>query len=68
MFRSYNNLLWSVGKVAQLNQGKRTPGIDREVALTPEQRVKLIREMGQYTFWKVKPTKWVYIPKANGKQ
>ncbi|MEL7038967.1 MAG: reverse transcriptase N-terminal domain-containing protein [Cyanobacteria bacterium J06592_8] len=68
MLRSYNNLLWSVRKVTQLNQGKRTPGVDKEVALTPEQRVKLIREMGQYTFWKVKPTKRVYIPKANGKQ
>lgn len=68
MLRSYNNLLWSVRKITQLNLGKRTPGVDKEVALTPEQRVKLIHEMGQQTLWKVKPTKRVYIPKANDKQ
>ncbi|NES64887.1 MAG: group II intron reverse transcriptase/maturase [Okeania sp. SIO2D1] len=68
MLRSYNNLLWSVRKITQRNLGKRTPGVDKEVALTPEQRVKLIHEMGQQTLWKVKPTKRVYIPKANGKQ
>jgi RNA-directed DNA polymerase len=68
MLRSFDNLILSVRKVTQLNQGKRTAGIDKEVALTPEQRVKLIREMGQYTLWKVKPTRRVYIPKANGKQ
>jgi RNA-directed DNA polymerase len=68
MLRSFNNLIFSVRKITQLNQGKRTAAIDKEVAITPEQRVKLIREMGQYTLWKVKPTKRVYIPKANGKQ
>src|SRR6478735_2845041 len=68
MLRSFDNLILSVRKVTQLNQGKRTAGVDKEVALTPEQRVKLIREMGQHTLWKVKPTKRVYIPKANGKQ
>lgn len=68
MLRSFDNRILSVRKVTQLNQGKRTAGVDKEVALTPEQRVKLIREMGQHTLWKVKPTKRVYIPKANGKQ
>jgi RNA-directed DNA polymerase len=68
MLRSFDNLILSVRKFTQLNQGKRTAGVDKEVALTPEQRVKLIREMGQYTLWKVQPTRRVYIPKANGKQ
>lgn len=68
MLRSFANLLLAVRKVTQLNQGKRTAGVDKEVALTPEQRVKLIREMGNYSLWKVKPTRRVYIAKANGKQ
>ncbi|MDJ0583302.1 group II intron reverse transcriptase/maturase [Crocosphaera sp.] len=68
MLRSFDNLILSVRKVTQLNQGKRTAGVDKEVALTPKQRVKLVQEMGQITLWKVKPTKRVYIPKANGKQ
>ncbi|MDJ0583243.1 reverse transcriptase domain-containing protein [Crocosphaera sp.] len=68
MLRSFDNLILSVRKVTQLNQGKRTAGVDKEVASTPEQRVKLVREMGEHTLWKVKPTKRVYIPKSNGKQ
>ncbi len=68
MLRSFDNLILSVRKVTQLNQGKQTAGVDKEVALTPLQRVKLIQEMGEYTLWKVKPTKRVFIPKANGKQ
>ncbi|NEQ11602.1 MAG: group II intron reverse transcriptase/maturase [Moorea sp. SIO4E2] len=68
MLTSFDNLILSVRKVTQLNLGKRTAGVDKEVILTPEQRVKLVREMGQFTLWKAKPTKRVYIPKANGKQ
>lgn len=45
MLRSYSNLLLSVRKVTQENKGKKTPGIDRRVALTPKARVKLIHEM-----------------------
>lgn len=68
ILRSFDNLILSVRKVTQLNQGKRTAGVDKEVILTPEQRVKLVREMEEFTLWKVKPTRRVYIPKANGKQ
>src|SRR4028119_39165 len=68
MLRSYSNRLLSVRRVTQENKGKQTAGIDGQTALTPEERVKLVRESKEYTLWKVKPTRRVYIPKANGKQ
>lgn len=67
MMRSQANLLLSTRKVTQENKGKRTAGIDGRTAVTPEERVTLVNEMKAYTPWKAKPTKRVYIPKANGK-
>ncbi len=68
MLHSFSNLLLSVRRVTQENQGKRTAGVDGQVVLTSEQRVKLVKEMGEYSLWNVKPTKRVYIPKSNGKR
>lgn len=67
MLRSYSNLLLSVRKVTQENQGRRTAGIDGYTATTPNERVKLVRQMKEHALWKVHPTKRIYIPKANGK-
>ena len=64
MLRSYFNLLVSVRKVTQKNKGKKTAGVDGEVALTPKARMALVRSMGRYTLWKAKPTRRIYIPKA----
>ncbi len=67
MLRSYSNLLLSVRKATQENKGKRTPGIDQRLALTPKSRMKLVREMLELKSWRVKPAIRLYIPKANGK-
>jgi len=64
MLRSYFNLLESVRRVTQKNKGKKTAGVDGEVALTSKARMSLVRSMGKYTLWKAKPTRRVYIPKA----
>ena len=65
ILKSYSNLLLSVRQITQLNSGKATSGIDKEVIKTPEDRVKLINNWKEN---KVKPVKRVYIPKSNGKK
>jgi RNA-directed DNA polymerase len=67
MLRSYSNLLLSVRRITQENQGKRTAGLDGQTALTSKQRVQLVKQMQAKTLWQVHPTKRVYIPKINGK-
>ncbi len=65
MLRSRANLLLSVRRITQTNQGKATAGIDKEVVNTPEQRVLLVNN------WRggnQNPTRRVMIPKPNGKK
>lgn len=42
MLRSISNILLAIRKVTQLNQGKKTAGVDGFIAITPNERVKLI--------------------------
>ncbi|MBE9142096.1 group II intron reverse transcriptase/maturase [Planktothrix mougeotii] len=65
LIRNYANLLLSVRQITQVNTGKQTAGIDKEVVNTPAQRVKLVQE---WKMPKAKATRRVYIPKANGKK
>ena len=53
MLRSYSNLLLSVRRVTQENQGRRTAGLDGQRALTPKERMELVHQMQRYTPWKV---------------
>jgi RNA-directed DNA polymerase len=68
MLKSYSNRLVSVRRVTQINAGKNTPGMDKLVIKTPEARGKMVDTLAQYSAWKAKPVRRVYIPKANGKQ
>ena len=65
LIRSHANLLLSVRQITQINDGKRTAGVDKEVVNTPSQRVKLVNE---WVLPQAKPTRRVYIPKSNGKK
>ena len=65
LIKSRSNLLLSVRLITQVNSGRQTAGIDKEVVNTPPQRVKFVNE---WEMPKAKPSKRVYIPKSNGKK
>jgi RNA-directed DNA polymerase len=65
MLRSRANTLVSVRQVAQRNAGRKTAGIDGEVALTPGARTELaVRVHDSARSWQPRAVKRVYIPKA----
>lgn len=65
MSRSHANLLLSVRRITQTNQGKATAGIDREIVNTPQARVILVNN---WNGGNLKPNRRVEIPKPNGKK
>jgi hypothetical protein len=67
MVKSYSNRLVSVRRVTQMNAGKNTPGVDKLVLKTPVARGRMVDALAQYSFWKAKPARRVYIPKTNNK-
>ncbi len=69
MLRSRSNTLVSVRRVTQVNAGRKTAGIDGQVALTSPARASLAVDIHRRTApWQARPVKRVYIPKAGGKQ
>src|SRR2546430_11390010 len=67
MLRSHANRVASVRRVAQLNAGKRTPGVDKVLLKTPEARGRMVDQLAHYQPWTAKPARRVYIAKSNGK-
>src|SRR6266704_989940 len=67
MLRSRANRLMSVRRVAQLNTGKKTPGVDKVLLKTPAARGRMVDHLAHYQLWMAKPARRVYIAKANGK-
>jgi RNA-directed DNA polymerase len=67
MLRSHANALLAVRRVTQVNRGKNTPGVDKVIVKTPRARGELVDRLGEFTPWKAKPARRVYIPKAKGK-
>src|SRR5271169_6248510 len=64
MLRSRSNTLVSVRRVTERNAGRLTAGVDGEVVLTPEAKLKLADRIQQNTEpFKAQPVRRVYIPK-----
>jgi RNA-directed DNA polymerase len=70
MIRSRANWLQSIRRVTQINKGRRTPGSDRVIYTTTEQRIQLYEWLGTITLneWNPPPVKRIEIPKPNGKK
>lgn len=60
MRRSYSNMLVSVRRVTQVNQGRTTPRVDTLVVKTPERRAWLGAHLMTFPPWPAKPTRRVY--------
>src|SRR5882672_6328705 len=68
MLRSRSNTLVSVRQVTQRNAGRKTAGIDGEVALTPEARAAVaVRVHQSISSWRPRAVRRVYIPKASNR-
>ncbi|MEJ9314778.1 reverse transcriptase domain-containing protein, partial [Priestia megaterium] len=69
LLRSKANLLLSIRRVTQQNDGKRTPGVDGYTASKPNERIKFYQQLVKYNVFRhrPKPAKRTFIPKKNGK-
>ncbi|MBZ9689879.1 group II intron reverse transcriptase/maturase [Clostridium estertheticum] len=69
MIRSNANLLLSIKRVTQINKGKKTAGVDGQIAITSSDRLRLYNLLKKYSIKHIrpKPVKRVYIPKKKGK-
>jgi RNA-directed DNA polymerase len=68
MLRSWSNTLLSVRQVTQRNTGRRTAGVDGEIALSSQTRAQVaVRVHRTLSSWEPLPVRRVHIPKAGNR-
>jgi RNA-directed DNA polymerase len=69
LLRSRSNTLVSVRQVTQRNAGRKTAGLDGEVALSSGARAEVAgRVHGSISSWRPRAVKRVHIPKAGDRK
>jgi RNA-directed DNA polymerase len=69
MLRLEANRLLAVRRVTQINQGRRTPGVDQRTYETPVERLQLAKRLMEIEInqWNPEPSRRIYIPKGKDK-
>jgi RNA-directed DNA polymerase len=69
MLRSRGNALISVRRVTEVNAGRKTAGVDRQIVVTGQQKAELADWMQHHAKpWSPRPVKRVYVAKSNGRR
>jgi hypothetical protein len=67
MLRSRSNALLAVRRVTEINAGRKTAGVDRQLVVTAQQKADLAGWAQHHAApWSPLPVKRVYVPKRNG--
>jgi RNA-directed DNA polymerase len=67
MLKSHSNRLLAIRRVTQINQGRKSPGIDQIIVNTDKERSWLLDKLITENKPQASPIRRVYIPKKNGK-
>jgi RNA-directed DNA polymerase len=69
MLRSRSNALVAVRRVTEINAGRKTAGVDRQLVVTALQKAELADWMQHHAQpWSPLPVKRVHVPKSNGRR